>query len=62
LYFTNFKKEVFKRVDMERMERFVDWDNTPWTGIVFEKEIILKIWFLDKTRLMMKIIAIIKVV
>jgi hypothetical protein len=24
---------------MEKMEQFVDWDNTPWTGIVFEKEI-----------------------
>jgi len=43
---------VFKSVGIERMDRFADWDKTPWEGIVLEKEITLKIWFLDSTKLM----------
>ena len=62
MYLTNFKKEVFKSVGIERIDRFADWDKTPWEGIVLEKEIMLKIWFLDSTKLMIKMIAIINVV
>ena len=53
---------MFKRVDIERIDRLADWDKTPWEGIVLEKEIMLKIWFLDSTKLMIKMIAIINVV
>ena len=53
---------MFKSVGIERMDRFADWDKTPWEGIVLEKEIMLKIWFLDNTKLIIKIIAIINVV
>lgn len=53
---------MFKSVGKERIDRFADWDKTPWEGIVLEKEITLKIWFLESTKLIIKMIAIINVV